>query len=107
MQSLRPHESPYPRRSCPRCKKVIAENEVWCPYCGVDTRPAKRLSNGCVVATIVVIGYPVLAFGFFLVLAMADTAVSLPGLLAPVFIFLLPLLLVVLLSWAATRNRTP
>lgn len=85
---------------------VIPENEIWCPYCGMDTRPAQKLSNGCVVALIVVIGYPVLVFGTCLIAMMSNPGPE-TSWMVPFFIFLLPLLLVVLLSWAAVKNRKP
>jgi hypothetical protein len=85
---------------------VIAENEVWCPYCGMDTRPAQKLSNGCVIAMIIVIGYPILVFGSCLIMMMSYPGPSAVW-LVPFVVFILPLLLVVLLSWAAVKNRKP
>jgi hypothetical protein len=70
----------------------------------MDTRPAKKLSNGCVVALIVVIGYPVLVFGSCLIVMMSAPSGTWT---IPIIVFLLPLVLVVLLSWAAVKNRKP
>ena len=98
--------SPYPRHSCPKCNAPLSVGLDRCPQCGYRLSRSK-LSNGCVVALIVAVGFPLLAFGGCMLVFMDSYTNPSAGELFIVYVFVAPALILAVISWLAVRNRKP